>query len=86
MQRDFYYVDRKLVHLNSYIADNLLPHRHLPQIERQLLAFKDIPISTSTLAQLASNNNIQTTIGEQTLDRKLNFTLGLTRSQLFFRC
>src|SRR5271155_1749325 len=51
---------------------------------RQLLVFKDIPISTSTLARLASNNNIQTTIGEQTLDSRFNFTQGPTRSQLSF--
>src|SRR5271155_2881685 len=78
------YVDRKLVHLNSYIADKLLPCRHLPQIKRQLLAFKDIPISTSTLARSASNNSIQTTIGKLTLNSSFKFTQGLTRSQLSF--
>lgn len=82
MQIVAYYVDD--LWKISYIANNLLLRCHLPQIERQLLTFKDITISTSTLSRSTGDHGVQPTVRKLTLNSSFNLTQSLTRSQLSF--
>ena len=72
---DYVEYNNRLLHRHH---TSLLLRLHLPQIECQFLAFKDIPISTTTLTRSAGNNSIQTTIGKLTFNGRFNFTHSLT--------